>query len=122
MIGELAELIEAFPGAANQTRCFLHIINRVAKSVLRQFEPNARHKDLLSEGAKELAALTENLEGSIGEHSGNDEDLDEAEDDEAEDDTEEGGECEHEGMSDQEVVTLEESVQPVRLVLAKVSD
>lgn len=120
MIAELALLNEAFPGAANQTRCFLHIVNLVAKSVLRQFEPpKARHMDLLSKGAKELAVLTENLEGSIGEHNGEDGDLDEVENDAEEP---EGSLDEHEDMSDNEIVTLEESVQPVRLVLAKVSD
>jgi hypothetical protein len=66
---------------------------------------------------KELADLTENLEESIGEHNGEDEDLDEADND-----AEEGGDDEHEGMSDTEIMTLEESVQPVRLVLAKVRD
>jgi hypothetical protein len=117
MIGELALLIEAFPGAANQTRCFLHIINLVAKSVLRQFEsPNARHKDLLSNGAKELAALAEELEGSVDEHNGDDGDPDEAEND-----NEEEGEHGREGMSDEEIATLEDGIQPVQLVLAKVS-
>jgi hypothetical protein len=38
MIEHLANLIETFPGAANQTRCFMHILNLVAKSVLHQFE------------------------------------------------------------------------------------
>ncbi|KAF8867747.1 hypothetical protein BD779DRAFT_1416233, partial [Infundibulicybe gibba] len=38
MIDELAKLISAFPGAANRTRCFTHILNLTAKSVLRQFD------------------------------------------------------------------------------------
>jgi len=117
MIDELGSILDAFPGAANQTRCFLHIINLVAKSVLRQFEPpKARDKDLLSEGAKELAALAEDLEESLDDHNGEDNDLDELEDDN------EGGEQdEREGMSEEEIAELEECVQPVRLVLAKAS-
>ncbi|KAF8886590.1 hypothetical protein BD779DRAFT_1441552 [Infundibulicybe gibba] len=31
MIDELAKLISAFPGAANRTRCFTHILNLTAK-------------------------------------------------------------------------------------------
>ena len=38
MIDELGSMLDDFPGAENQTCCFLHIINLVAKSVLRQFE------------------------------------------------------------------------------------
>ena len=38
MIEHLAYLNDTFPGAANQTCCFIHILNLVAKSVLQQFE------------------------------------------------------------------------------------
>ncbi|TDL29000.1 hypothetical protein BD410DRAFT_702115, partial [Rickenella mellea] len=38
MTTELADLIDAFPGDANRTRCFAHILNLVAKSVIRQFD------------------------------------------------------------------------------------
>ncbi|KAF8870859.1 hypothetical protein BD779DRAFT_1399992, partial [Infundibulicybe gibba] len=38
MVDGLAELIDAFPGAANRTRCFTHILNLVAKAVLSQFD------------------------------------------------------------------------------------
>ena len=38
MVEEMAGLLENFPGAANQTRCFLHILNLTAKSILHQFE------------------------------------------------------------------------------------
>jgi hypothetical protein len=34
MIEHLSTLVENFPGAANQTRCFTHILNLVAKSIL----------------------------------------------------------------------------------------
>jgi hypothetical protein len=38
MVEHLATLVENFPGAPNQTRCFTHILNLVAKSILRQFD------------------------------------------------------------------------------------
>ena len=116
MIDKLGSILDDFPGAANQTRYFLHIINLVAKSVLHQFEPpKAKDKDLLSEAAKELAALAEDLE-SIDDHNGEENDLDELEDD-----NKDGKRDEHEGMSEEEIVELEECVQPVRLVLVKAS-
>jgi hypothetical protein len=117
MIDELGSILDAFPGAANQTRCFLHIINLVAKSILHQFEPpKSRDKDLLSEGAKELAALAKDLEESVDDHKGEDDDSDELEDDNVD-----GEKDEHEGMTDDEIAQLGEYVQPVRLVLAKAS-
>jgi hypothetical protein len=43
MIDALAELVIAFPGAANRTRCFTHILNLVVKVILRQFDvPKAK--------------------------------------------------------------------------------
>ncbi|KAI0037894.1 hypothetical protein FA95DRAFT_1475131, partial [Auriscalpium vulgare] len=38
LIAELAVILESFPGDANRTRCFLHVVNLVAKQLLRQFE------------------------------------------------------------------------------------
>ena len=38
MIEELANLLDNFPGAANQMHCFTHILNLVVKSILTQFE------------------------------------------------------------------------------------
>jgi hypothetical protein len=38
MIDSMAEIIEGFPGEENCVRCFNHIINLVAKSLLRLFE------------------------------------------------------------------------------------
>ncbi|TFK35263.1 hypothetical protein BDQ12DRAFT_571381, partial [Crucibulum laeve] len=37
MVMELAQLLEAFPDAANHTRCSTHILNLVTKSILHQF-------------------------------------------------------------------------------------
>src|SRR6266446_4851272 len=38
MIEELANLVDDFPGPTNQTRCFLHILNLVVKSIIREFD------------------------------------------------------------------------------------
>ena len=38
MIKELRNLLDNFPGTVNQTRCFIHILNLVVKSILAQFD------------------------------------------------------------------------------------
>ncbi|KAI0076721.1 hypothetical protein K474DRAFT_1570699, partial [Panus rudis PR-1116 ss-1] len=38
MIREMPLAIETFPGEANQVRCFDHIANLSAKTVMRQFD------------------------------------------------------------------------------------
>jgi hypothetical protein len=116
MIEKIAGILTEFPGKANQTRCFLHIVNLVAKGVLRQFEPaKTKGNDTLTEGARELAALATDIERKCfdGDDVGGDSD--------DEDDDDDGLQDEREGLSDEEIDTLEEAVQPVRLVLAKVS-
>jgi hypothetical protein len=37
MINEFSVLLEEFPGAANRTWCFMHVLNLVDKSILKQF-------------------------------------------------------------------------------------
>jgi Ran GTPase-activating protein (RanGAP) involved in mRNA processing and transport len=124
MIDHLATLVDAFPGAANQTRCFTHILNLVAKSVLHQFEaPKAKGGDVLDDAAKELAAIFDEVEDGENE-GGASNDYNTAEDgerDEHEDDDDDGLVDERDGMSNDEVASLEKSVKPFRLVLTKVS-
>ncbi|TFK61912.1 hypothetical protein BDN72DRAFT_749645, partial [Pluteus cervinus] len=38
MIEELVNLLDNFPGPANQTRCFTHVLNLVVKSMIKQFD------------------------------------------------------------------------------------
>src|SRR6266498_3694665 len=38
MVGHLSELLDEFPGASNQTRCFAHTISLSAKVILKQFD------------------------------------------------------------------------------------
>jgi hypothetical protein len=118
MIEHLAVLLETFPGAPNQTRCFTHILNLVAKSVLRPFEAPKKGK---AEDGKELAAAVNEIEGdgngaSITGPINGDESDDDMDDDVVDDD-EDGLPDEPEELSEEELM----SVQPVRLVLTKVS-
>jgi hypothetical protein len=143
MIEELANLIDDFPGPANQTRCFLHILNLVVKSIIRQFDlPKSKKKsgndggdngsdngrgDDGDDGDDEfLTALDQETEELL--KLGADIDLEEEitagageETDTTEDDNEEGWVDEREEMTEEELSELERSVQPVRLLLTKVS-
>lgn len=38
MVDNLVEALPSFPRKANHTRCFLHTINLVAKSLLKEFD------------------------------------------------------------------------------------
>lgn len=121
MIEHLSILVENFPGPANQTRCFTHILNLVAKSILRQFDVAKKSEgnpDDSDDAVRELAALA--LELDLG--PGNDaieDDVDDDDDEEEDDEEEELGE-EDSGMSEEEAIELEESLAPIRLTLTKV--
>jgi hypothetical protein len=55
MIEKMADVLTDFPGSPNRTRCFNHIINLVAKTVIKSFdtpkkEGADRGKDIENEG------------------------------------------------------------------------
>jgi hypothetical protein len=126
MIEHLAALVETFPGAANQTRCFAHILNLVAKSVLRQFEgPKKGKGKVAGDAAKELAGVVDEMDvdndeaSDSGSNEGGNECDDDGDDDDDDDDEDELPE--EDEMSVEEMCSLKESVKPIRLVLTKVS-
>ena len=129
MVEHLATLVEHFPGAANQTHCFTHILNLVAKSVLCQFDVKKKTTDddelmELDDAATALAALTQELEDSVAdgiaeELPDDNETVDESEIGNDEDDDDGLGD-ERKGMSKEEIVDLDEKLVPIRLMLAKV--
>lgn len=123
MIEHLSTLVDDFPGAANQTRCFSHVLNLVAKSILRQFDVPKKNSNVatdLNDAANVLAGLTQELEldetvdNNFETDNENEEDLTNNDDDQSNDD-------DHEGMSEEEVSELEETLVPVWLMLAKVT-
>jgi hypothetical protein len=125
MIEELAKLLDDFPGPANQTRCFLHILNLVVKSIIRQFDlpKSKKTSDDADEDDPTLDAATKELLKLAG-----DIDLEEwitvsasGDDSEAADDDEEGWVDEHEDMTEDDLKELVASMQPVRLLLTKVT-
>ena len=116
MIDELANLLDDFPGSANQTRCFTHVLNLVVKSIIKQFDlPKEQGDQVLDEAAEELL----NLAGDIElEEELSAEDGEEGE--EGEDDNNEGWVDERDTMTATELKELDTQVRPIRLLLTKV--
>jgi hypothetical protein len=107
MIEELANLLDNFPGVANQTCCFTHILNLVVKSILCQFDlPKAK-----ANIADEILKLADGLELE--------EDVSAKEGEEGEDDNMEGWIDEREEMSEEQMEELEACVEPIRLLLSR---
>jgi hypothetical protein len=119
MIDELENLLTEFSGAASRTRCFAHIVNLVAKTVIRQFDmPHAMDKTLANKVLIKLRSLADGIEAEeqITRASESKED----DDDDVNDDNDEGWVDEREEMEQRDLESLEVDVQPARKVLMKV--
>ena len=121
MVEALEKLVERFPGEAARVRCFTHVINLVAKSIIRQFDvPKNLKKDIIDEALAELRVLADDLEREEEETkrgSGTAEG-----DEEGDDKNTEGWVDEREEMTDEEIAKLEADVKPTCLVLLKVKN
>ncbi|KAJ8515393.1 hypothetical protein ONZ45_g7180 [Pleurotus djamor] len=117
MIEEIADLVLKYKGEENRVRCFAHIINLVAKSLLKQFDvPKGKKHDAMSTAEKELADLAVDLDmedlqtrleaGRSGQAENDDDDI-------------QGWIDELDSMSEGEKAAHREEVQPVSLVLVK---
>jgi hypothetical protein len=63
MIENLAEILDEFPGASNQTRCFAHTISICAKAILKQFDvPKAKDGQVLDAAAQALIEMAKDLD------------------------------------------------------------
>jgi hypothetical protein len=115
MIDKLVNFLPSFSGKVNQTRCFLHIINLVAKSVIQQFDVEKRKADeALDEAELELCTLAEGI---------NLEDVETQEDQKNDDDDDdvEGWINERNTLSINDCEELDASVCPVKLMLVKMN-
>lgn len=117
MIKELAKRLDLFPGPENQTRCFTHVLNLIAKSIIRQFDvPKVKQDQMLDDGIQELQALAVDIdtEENVTRTSAD------VQDDEDEEDNVDGWIDERDKMSPEDIKMLDDSVQPVRFMLVKV--
>jgi hypothetical protein len=120
MIDELVDLLPNFSGQANHCRCFLHIVNLIAKTLLKQFDvPKKDAESALDDAERELLELAAGIDMeemvTVAEEGAGDKD------DEENDDVE-GWVDEMALLSKEERAALRENVGPVRLVLVKVSE
>ena len=117
MIKYLSDTIDDFPGPANQTRCFVHTINLIAKSILKPFDAQktkgiGSFNDALSDLAEgpDLEECTEDTTHTT------DEEEEEEEEEEAEADKDEEDNSEDEEGDDE----LDRNLEPIRSMLLKV--
>lgn len=114
MIDSLSDLVPAFAGPTNQTRCFLHVVNLIAKSLLRQFD--TAKTDLNGSGELEDEELNETGDGD-GDGDGVE---DEGDDDDDETDNDEGWVDESKELSARDLEELKRTTRPVKAALLKV--
>ena len=129
MVEHIAKLVPNFPSPANQTCCFTHILNLVAKSILRLFDVVKKmdgDPSDINKASNALAALALELDSESVSPVGDDdeEDGEDKEDDkDNEDDNDDvgglGDECDD--MSQEELAQLETDIVPIWLMLTKVS-
>ena len=113
MVLELSNLLLDFPGATNQTWCFLHVLNLVVKSILQQFDVPKTNNEVVDDALEELAKLAGNIEQEeakcceVNSDKGNEDD-----------DYVDGWIDKRANMTD-EKEELNEAIQPICLVLTK---
>ena len=122
MIRHLEVLIDEFRGRKSQTRCFAHILNLIAKSILQQFDiPRAQvNNDDATVALIELAGNIEFEEEEMDEYGDNDNDDDNSDDQEEVMENTDDWVNEREAMTMEQLAELDKSVQPVRRMLVKV--
>jgi hypothetical protein len=119
MAEKLEDLLPAF-SSSNRARCFTHILNLIAKSLLKQFDvaKKSGSDDELNEEEAELLNLAKDSETeeltTDKENGGNDEEIEE------EDDLEDWVD-EVAALTPEEREMLEDDIRPVKMVLVKVS-
>jgi hypothetical protein len=97
MIEKLFEALAEFPGQNNRVQCFLHILNLVAKTILKPFDlPKAKDGSTLTQAALELQTLAGDMENS-----------------DADDDLEGLVDDGHMEVPSHEMVMSEEDIQPM---------
>ena len=108
---ELADCIAHFGGPTTRTRCFLHVINLVVKSLIKQFDLPKESLDSDSDMARDL---NHNDEATIAENGDGDPDAEDV-------DNEDGLIDEIDQLTAHEHTALETNIRPIRLTLVKVS-
>jgi len=120
MVQELAWLTDGFAGLATHTWCFLHVINLVVKSLLRQFDVKRKEGDSMADlDAEILHEMDLEDLADLMMIEADEDNLDAADAGDG-DDSEDGLVDEVAELSEHEHRALERDILPVKFVLAKV--
>ena len=118
MTTEAGHLLPMF-SPINRTQCFNHILNLVAKSLLKQFDihqsDSSRQEDDEERSLLEFAGNIDEEERTMAQENDEDEDMEE-------DDSLEGWVDETKALTDKKREKLDELTRPVRRMLVKVRD
>jgi len=106
MIKCIGRSLEKFPGPANQTRCFTHTVNLIAKLILKPFDTRKAENTQAFEDA--LAEIREQAKGDDEKEGGEDEEEEEEEEEEEGED------------DDDDDDKLAARLEPIRSMLLKV--
>ena len=119
MIDELAIQLNDFPRSASRVQCFAHILNLVVKSIMCQFDiPDKKKGDIADETTWELHRLAGDIEHEeLLSQSG----VEQQDGDMGSMDNVEGWVNEQDEMDVDDLMALDNDVQPIRFVLTKVS-
>jgi hypothetical protein len=116
MMEELNDLLIGF-SSLNRTRCFAHILNLVAKALLKQFDVKSEEKNDLNDDERSLLDMAANIETeeltTVQEEEDDGMDI-------IEDDDDDGWVGGADALTPEERVNLEESIRPVKRTLVKV--
>jgi hypothetical protein len=118
MIDVIAKIIPSFTGKETHIHCFLHILNLVAKAIIKMFDipKGEKSSNEMSKAETFLAKLTEGLELEEEETRardvGDEEDNDNVDDDLRNDIS---------LLTKEEKKEFDEGIMPTRLVIVKVS-
>jgi hypothetical protein len=123
MVDKLEDLLPDFGGTASHTRCFLHTVNLIAKSLLREFDVTKKNAvaaldNVADDEESELVGLSADDERGESDMAmpGEYYDIEE----EYSLDNEEGWVDEVALLAEDEQIELQRNIRPVKLVLLKV--
>ncbi|KAJ8454957.1 hypothetical protein ONZ45_g19104 [Pleurotus djamor] len=123
MIDKLGAILTKFPGRANHTRCFLHVVNLSAQACIKLFDVPKKKKDgedgidegrQMTKAEKALMELAEGIEDDEAVMLGS---RDVEDDDVLPEDVELGDDDDE--MTEEEAAELDKDLLPVRTVLLK---
>ncbi|GJF00852.1 hypothetical protein PsYK624_171540 [Phanerochaete sordida] len=119
MINALQNHVKLFSETANRRRCFAHIVNLCAKSVLQPFDVETKKKDEMLDKAEQI--LQELAEGLELENHGGDQYLGLDKEEDRKDDSANGLVNELLALAEAEQADLLKKVYPTKMILVKVS-